>query len=142
MLAFQITVLGDANTRDRIYFKISSGNEMGTFAINSDTGAVTTTSKVDREKQGAYSLQIDARSRSSDQFLYTTTLTILVIDSNDNSPQFTDKRPIFIRLKLDNSTSAIQLLKPNLFLGKINVHDVDEGENGRVSLKILPPMDR
>lgn len=58
-----ISVLGDELTSGKVYFVIVGGNEAGKFVINADTGAVTTGSTVDREKQGAYHLQIQVLKR-------------------------------------------------------------------------------
>jgi hypothetical protein len=72
-----------------------------------------------------------------------TSLRVVVVDANDNAPEFTDRRPILVKTRLDGAASNIaKFAQPNLYLGKINVQDRDSGDNGRVSLRVLPPMDR
>lgn len=33
-------------------------------------------------------------------------------------------------------------LKPNMIVGRVNVKDPDSEDNGRIQLKIVPPMDK
>lgn len=36
----------------------------------------------------------------------------------------------------------VSKLMPNMYLGQVNVEDPDSGENGRIKLRIAPPMDK
>lgn len=85
-----------------------------------------------------YTLQIEARSRFPDQALYWTILQVAVTDVNDNAPEFVDPQPIVLHLSVDN----INEFGPNMKVGRIAVRDLDADDNGRVTLRIVPPMNR
>lgn len=59
-------------------------------------------------------------------------------DVNDNAPEFVDPKPI--RLQID--LSRMKELKSDMVIGRITVRDPDSQDNGRIELRILPPMDR
>uniref|UniRef100_A0A915D3A9 Cadherin domain-containing protein n=1 Tax=Ditylenchus dipsaci TaxID=166011 RepID=A0A915D3A9_9BILA len=131
--------LGDENTRGiNKYFRILHGNEDGKFAMNEETGTVTTVSSFDREQKDIYTLSIEARSREPDQLLYYTVLQVYITDANDNAPEFEGSQPIKLDLKLDD----LSQLGPNWKIGRVLVHDKDKDENGRISLRILEPLNQ
>lgn len=74
-----VAVLGDESTRDKIYFRIVSGNENGRFHLNPETGAISNAEVLDREEQEFYTLVVEARSRRPDQHLYSTILKINIL---------------------------------------------------------------
>lgn len=61
-----------------------------------------------------------------------------VKDINDNAPIFTDPQPIRLRVEISNALD----LAPNMYVGEVKVEDPDDGDNGRVALRIAPPMDK
>uniref|UniRef100_A0AC34RR14 Cadherin domain-containing protein n=1 Tax=Panagrolaimus sp. JU765 TaxID=591449 RepID=A0AC34RR14_9BILA len=133
-----VAILGDEDTRQKVYFIIAAGNEEGKFAIEEETGKITTTAEFDREQTDMYTLQIEARSKFPDQALYWTILQVAVTDANDNPPKFVDPQPIHLHLSIDDFND----FGPNMKVGKINVRDIDADDNGRVTLRIVPPMNR
>uniref|UniRef100_A0A7E4ZZ37 Cadherin-23 n=1 Tax=Panagrellus redivivus TaxID=6233 RepID=A0A7E4ZZ37_PANRE len=133
-----VAVLGDDETRSKVYFSIVEGNEDGKFSIDEETGKITTVSEFDREQKDMYTLQIEARSRFPDQPLYWTILQVAVTDVNDNTPEFMDPQPIKIHLSVD----GLNEFGPNMRVGQIRVRDLDADDNGRVTLRIVPPMNR
>ncbi|KAI6214236.1 Cadherin domain containing protein [Aphelenchoides besseyi] len=128
-----VAVLGDDNTRDEIYFKIVDGNEQQRFAINRNSGTVTTAKDFDREQTDLYTLQIEARSITPDQSLYWTLLQVAITDVNDNSPVWEGDLPLYIHLSIDD----IEAFRPNMRVGKVKAKDADKSENGRVSYRIV-----
>ncbi|VDK17736.1 unnamed protein product [Anisakis simplex] len=133
-----VLTLGDEATRGRVFFTITNGNEAGKFAIDEETGTILTVETFDRESAQMYNLQIDASSRNPPQHLYWTIVQVAVLDVNDNAPEFVDPVPIQMIADL----SGVKELEPNMFVGKITVQDSDSQDNGRVHLRILPPMDK
>ena len=85
-----------------------------------------------------YTLQIEARSKYPDQALYWTILQVAVTDVNDNAPEFLDPQPIKLHLSIDSFNE----LGPNMVVGRLRVRDLDADDNGRVTLRIVPPMNR
>lgn len=62
----------------------------------------------------------------------------LVKDVNDNAPIFTDPQPVRLHVEIND----VRSLAPNMYVGQVNVEDPDDGDNGRVTLKIAAPMDK
>ncbi|XP_061571275.1 cadherin EGF LAG seven-pass G-type receptor 1 isoform X2 [Cololabis saira] len=94
------------------------------FKIDQDTGAITTQMEIDYEDQASYTLAIIARDNGIPQKSDTTYVEIIILDANDNTPQFIRDRyqgtvfedaPVY--------TSVLQ----------ISASDRDSGSNGRVS---------
>ncbi|KAI1732701.1 cadherin domain-containing protein [Ditylenchus destructor] len=131
-----VAMLGDAETREKVYFRIVDGNDDAKFGIEQNTGKVTTEKNLDREETELYTLTIETRSRYPDQLLYHTILQVEVADENDNAPQFLDPQPIFINAKLEDiARSGL-----NALLGRVLVKDLDKGNNGKITLRVMPPM--
>lgn len=43
-----------------------------------------------------------------------------------------------LRVEINDALNLI----PNMYVGQVNVEDPDDGDNGRVELRIAPPMDK
>ncbi|KAI6207341.1 Cadherin domain containing protein [Aphelenchoides fujianensis] len=111
-----IRVVQDETTRGKIYFKIVDGNDEKKFAIDRNTGSVTTAQQFDREQTDLYTLQIEA---------------LAITDANDNSPKWEGDLPLYIHLSIDD----IEAFRPNMKVGKVRAKDADKDENGRVSYR-------
>ncbi|XP_043944319.1 cadherin EGF LAG seven-pass G-type receptor 1 [Protopterus annectens] len=93
------------------------------FKIDPDSGAITTQMELDYEEQASYTLAITAKDNGIPQKSDTTYVEILVLDANDNAPQFLRDRyqgTVFEDVPL--STSVLQ----------ISASDQDSGLNGRL----------
>ncbi|KAI2665272.1 Cadherin EGF LAG seven-pass G-type receptor 1 [Labeo rohita] len=94
------------------------------FKIDPDTGAITTQMEIDYEDQASYTLAIIARDNGIPQKSDTTYVEIIVLDANDNAPQFgRDKYQDTVFEDAPVFTSVLQ----------ISASDRDSGSNGRVS---------
>ncbi|XP_057179691.1 cadherin EGF LAG seven-pass G-type receptor 1 isoform X2 [Triplophysa rosa] len=93
------------------------------FKIDPDTGAITTQMEIDYEDQASYTLAIIARDNGIPQKSDTTYVEIIVLDANDNAPQFgRDKYQGNVFEDAPVLTSVLQ----------ISASDRDSGSNGRV----------
>ncbi|CAL8263655.1 unnamed protein product [Lota lota] len=123
--AFNIRATDKEN--DKLKYTIS-GINAGFFNVNPDTGNVTIKSKLDRE----------VRSFIIDLFLYhdkaSKSLTIILIDANDNPPMFVDSS-----YNVDVKENA----SVNTILFKVSATDEDTGLAGGVKYKIdeVSPID-
>ncbi|CAG9538422.1 unnamed protein product [Cercopithifilaria johnstoni] len=133
-----IITLGDDSTKGQMYYTITGGNEDNKFAISSEIGTLITVDSFDREETSLYNLQIETRSLNSDRHLYWTIVQVAIADINDNAPIFIDPQPVRLRVKI----SDVLNLSTNMYVGQVNVKDPDDGDNGRMALRIAPPMDK
>ncbi|CAI4221878.1 unnamed protein product [Auanema sp. JU1783] len=132
-----VVTLGEEGIQDQ-YFTIVGGNEDDKFAIDGNTGTIRTTGELDRERTAMYSLQVETRGRSPDQHLYWTLVQISVVDVNDNSPIFIGQQPI----RFSKSIDDLDELSSNMQIGRVEVEDLDSDDNGRLELRVAPPMNR
>lgn len=70
-----------------VEYWIHSGDEK-TFTIGSVDGVLRVAGALDRETKPAYRLEIGAKDRGDPSLSSVTTLTVNVLDENDNSPTF------------------------------------------------------
>jgi protocadherin Fat 1/2/3 len=63
----------------------------GHFKIAPDSGIVTLAKPLDRETRAAYNLTVQAMDQGTPQLFQTAALTVLVLDINDNPPEFASK---------------------------------------------------
>ena len=79
----------DIGTNAEINYSLLGAD--GVFSINSMTGAITLTSALNRESISNYTLNVTATDSGTPQPLSTSQLvTVIVTDSNDNPPVFTE----------------------------------------------------
>ncbi|KAM8976686.1 cadherin EGF LAG seven-pass G-type receptor 2 [Pelodytes ibericus] len=111
----------DTGENARITYLAEEG--MPQFAIDPDTGAVTTTMELDYEDQVSYTLAVTARDNGIPQKSDTTYLEILVTDVNDNPPVFQ---------RASYRGSVPEDAPPYTSVLQISATDRDSGLNGRV----------
>ncbi|KAM9320481.1 cadherin EGF LAG seven-pass G-type receptor 2 [Gastrophryne carolinensis] len=111
----------DTGENARITYVAEEG--ISQFAIDPDTGAVTTTMELDYEVQVSYTLAITAHDNGIPQKSDTTYLEILVTDVNDNPPVF--QRASYSGTIPEDAPVYTSVLQ-------ISATDRDSGLNGRV----------
>lgn len=94
------------------------------FAIAS-SGLVTLRGSLDREKVARYSVPILARSS---KLLDITTLEVIVMDENDNSPEFRPGSCYTLAVPENQVASAIHTVAAT---------DLDEEKNGEIFYSIV-----
>ncbi|KAF5896914.1 protocadherin-20-like [Clarias magur] len=110
----------------QLYGKVSYRlihNSPTIFNIHEGTGVVSVLEPLDREQQGEYSLTVLARDNGSPPLKAFSSVSIKVLDQNDNQPTFLTPHFIFF------ISEGISLLAQ---VGKIGIVDADEGDNGKV----------
>lgn len=93
------------------------------FNIDEATGVLSVSEPLDREQQGSYVLTVLAKDQGSPSLETHVSVTINVLDQNDNQPVFI--KPSFVFFVSESAPHLAQV-------GKIGVMDVDEGDNGKV----------
>ncbi|CAH1246628.1 CDH23 [Branchiostoma lanceolatum] len=129
---------GDYGINNPIVY--STEGDDGTFSIDSTTGAISLAKSLDRESKrdegGVYSFDVQARENSSDSRTTNTSVSITVVDVNDQIPTFyngTGNSPQnYFTATIPEGTSA------GIPLGGLDmrVEDNDEGDNGRFTLTL------
>ncbi|XP_065127833.1 protocadherin Fat 1 [Paramisgurnus dabryanus] len=120
----------DSTTSDNLSFQITSGNPLGFFAINPQTGLVTTTSwKLDREKQAEHILEITVSDDGHPPKSTVVHVIVKVLDENDNSPQFLEK---IFQIKLVERAEAAEW-EP---IYRVIAYDRDESPSSDITYTI------
>ncbi|XP_009864103.1 PREDICTED: protocadherin-11 X-linked-like, partial [Apaloderma vittatum] len=102
------------------------------FNLDRRTGVLTAVRKLDREKQDRYSFTVLAKDNGMPPLQTNATVTVSVLDQNDNSPAFTHNEYNFY---------VPENLPMYGTVGLITVTDADSGENAAVTLSILNGRD-
>ncbi|XP_032591457.1 fat-like cadherin-related tumor suppressor homolog isoform X2 [Drosophila grimshawi] len=118
----------DIDPSQKITYSIISGNLVGYFDIDPNTGVLKTTErKLDRENQAEHILEVSISDNGSPILTSTTRVVVSVLDINDNSPVF-DQRVYKVQVP---STTYI-----NESIFQVHAIDNDDGENGRITYSI------
>ncbi|CAN8208759.1 unnamed protein product [Coccothraustes coccothraustes] len=119
----------DEGRNGQVTYHILSGNENKAFVLDKITGLLTTAQFLDREVQERYSLTIMALDDGSPALSATQVLTIIVLDVNDETPQF---------LKQLYETAVHENQDPGEFVIRVEAVDRDAGLNSWLQYEILP----
>ncbi|XP_034946688.1 cadherin-related tumor suppressor [Chelonus insularis] len=117
----------DSGLNSRIYYDFDSGNEQSWFAIDSDTGLVTTIAQLDREIQGSVELRVTARDGGPNPRFASTHLRVTVLDENDEAPKFAQN---VIEITLSEN------IPPHSLIATLTAIDNDQGTNGSVAYSL------
>uniref|UniRef100_A0A8C1ZWM1 Protocadherin-16 n=1 Tax=Cyprinus carpio TaxID=7962 RepID=A0A8C1ZWM1_CYPCA len=140
----------DQGQNGQVTYSIESSSQSGLFKIDPLTGSITTAAIMDREIWTQAQLLIKATDRGSPKLEGTATITVIIVDLNDNSPTIPVPREVRvpensligteITLVTGNDVDSGPVLSYSLQLdassqGKFDIHRY----NGRVSL--TAPLD-
>uniref|UniRef100_H2LPV5 Protocadherin 20-like n=1 Tax=Oryzias latipes TaxID=8090 RepID=H2LPV5_ORYLA len=98
------------------------------FNIDSTVGQLSVRAPLDREQQSVHKLTVFAQDGGSPPLESHATICIHVLDQNDNAPGFLSTH--FIFFIPENASPFTQV-------GRVEVKDPDEGENGSVDLYVV-----
>lgn len=116
----------DSGNKGRVTYRLHE-NTSAIFTIDSETGQMSVLAPLDREQQEEYKLTVFAGDGGSPPLESQATVIICVLDQNDNAPVFST--PHFIFFIPENAPPFTQV-------GRIEVKDPDEGENGSTELQL------
>uniref|UniRef100_A0A8C3MS99 Uncharacterized protein n=1 Tax=Geospiza parvula TaxID=87175 RepID=A0A8C3MS99_GEOPR len=119
----------DEGRNGQVTYHILSGNENKAFVLDKITGLLTTAQFLDREVQEHYSLTVMALDDGSPALSATQVLTIIVLDVNDEAPEF---------LKQLYETAVPENRDPGEFVIRVEAVDRDAGLNSLLQYEILP----
>lgn len=127
LLRFKATD-NDLGPNSELTFAISAGNKRDTFYIDPLTGILYLRKSLDYEEQIRYTLNITCSDGGHPRLSSVTSVTIEVIDTNDNPPVFPN-------------TAIVRQIREGILVRTpivtITAEDPDSGDNGVVSYSIL-----
>uniref|UniRef100_A0A8C4PA71 Cadherin domain-containing protein n=1 Tax=Dromaius novaehollandiae TaxID=8790 RepID=A0A8C4PA71_DRONO len=81
----------DSGDNARLVYSLLGTGAGFPFAINNGTGWIVVASELDREAVDFYSFGVEAQDQGSPPMASSASVSITVLDVNDNSPQFTQR---------------------------------------------------
>lgn len=117
----------DKGVNSLISYKITSGDS-NKFTIDPKTGVITTSEKLDREETASYNLVITAKDHGTPSLSSTVSVSVKVLDENDNTPKFS--LPFYQASVLENTAINTNILR-------VTATDPDDGTNGLVTFSIV-----
>ncbi|NXK98195.1 PCD23 protein, partial [Formicarius rufipectus] len=123
----------DSGIYEVVSYRISSGDPHGKFSIDPQFGIIRTKKQLDHETQSSeYTLHIAAEDCGSPPLtsllmLDSLAVKIVILDINDNSPNFTSSSLSYV----------MEDVEVGFLVHHIIAKDPDEGRNGQVTYHIL-----
>ncbi|XP_040107285.1 protocadherin-23 [Oryx dammah] len=119
----------DAGRNGRVTFSILSGNEDMAFMLDESSGFLTTASPLDYEIKSQHILTLLALDGGTPTLSSSQTLTITVLDVNDEAPVF--KQHLY-------EASVKENQNPGEFVTRVEAVDRDSGINSKLQFEIMP----
>ncbi|XP_063532868.1 cadherin-related tumor suppressor [Cydia strobilella] len=118
----------DEGLNGDIYYKLIGGDDMDNFMLDEATGQLLIKKSLDRETVDSYQLTILAHdSGQTQQLSATTTISVKVLDENDNAPVFTQTHM---------KVSVLETEPVNTKIIQFHATDADLGINREVQFSI------
>ncbi|XP_075697796.1 cadherin-23 isoform X1 [Rhinoderma darwinii] len=122
---FQVVAVDlDEGLNGQVMYRMQVGMPRMDFIINSTSGLVTSTTVLDRESIVEYYLRVVASDAGSPSKSSTSTLTVRVVDINDESPTF---YPALYNISLAENVPR------DFIVARLNCSDADTGLNAELS---------
>ncbi|KAM4697236.1 protocadherin-16 [Discoglossus pictus] len=114
----------DLGENGRVGYQLTGGNEEGRFHLNPSTGALSLVRLLDREETAEYNLTVVALDNGSPRLSATQTLSISLLDVNDETPTFE---------KTQYEATVLENQPPGVTVLTIKAVDRDLGPSGRIT---------
>lgn len=121
----------DSGPYQDIEYAIYSPDVSDTFVIDDLTGHITTVRVLDREQKDVYVLTVTASNPGFSDMITSATVTIHVLDENDNHP--------IIEFPADYNASVMvsNQVPVNHVVTRIRAHDEDDRNNAKLTYQII-----
>lgn len=123
----------DTGFNGKLVYAISGGNEDSCFMIDMETGMLKILSLLDRETTDKYTLNITVYDLGIPQKAAWRLLDVVVVDANDNPPEFLQES-YFVEVSEDKEVHSEII--------QVEATDKDLGPNGHVTYSILTDTDK
>ncbi|XP_027762821.1 protocadherin-16 [Empidonax traillii] len=114
----------DGGENGRLEYRVTDGDPGQDFSLDPISGVLSTARALDREQVASYSLTVVVQDHGSPPRSATMSLTVQVLDLNDNTPSFA-QATYAVEVPEDLPVGALVL--------QLVAEDPDEGTNGQVS---------
>ncbi|XP_071987316.1 cadherin-23 isoform X2 [Engystomops pustulosus] len=122
---FQVVAIDlDEGLNGQVTYRMQVGMPRMDFVMNSTSGLVTSTAVLDRERIAEYYLRVVATDAGSPSKSSTSTLTVRVLDLNDETPTF---YPSLYNISL------LENVPRDFIVARLNCSDADTGLNAELS---------
>ena len=131
-VVFQVSAMDSdlgANSEVTYSFELvnSTSGSQNPFTINETSGLIQTTASLDREEQDEYTLVVTATDRGNPAMSATVVGTVIVLDVNDNTPEFSQNQyEVSVPENEEIGTTILQ----------VSAVDIDAGSNAQVVYSI------
>ncbi|KAM8847767.1 protocadherin-1 isoform 1-T1 [Synchiropus picturatus] len=119
----------DSGSNAALVYNIVDPSAARLFEIDSGSGEIRVKNLLDREETERYEFRVTAADKGFPSKTGTATVTVNVLDRNDNDPKF---------MLSGYSFSVIENMPPLNPVGVVTVTDADKGENAQVQLFVEP----
>ncbi|KAK2116364.1 Protocadherin-23 [Saguinus oedipus] len=119
----------DEGRNGKVTYSILSGNENMAFMLDESSGLLTTTCPLDYEMKTQHILTVLALDDGTPTLSSSQTLTITVLDVNDEAPVF--KQQLY-------EASVKENQNPGEFVIRVEALDRDSGVNSKLQFEIMP----
>eukprot|EP00117_Sycon_ciliatum_P011161 scpid2447/ scgid12756/ Protocadherin Fat 4; Cadherin family member 14; FAT tumor suppressor homolog 4; Fat-like cadherin protein FAT-J len=122
----------DQGTNGEVVFSVlQSTADARFFSIDRYTGQLTLVESLDRDVQELYAVTVMASDAGSPQQSTSQTITVMVVDANDNAPEF---------VGAPYSVSVAENTDEDTTILTFNAEDADIGVNGEVRYAMVSPI--
>ncbi|XP_029430115.1 cadherin EGF LAG seven-pass G-type receptor 2 [Rhinatrema bivittatum] len=118
----------DSGENARLDYKLVDTGSNFPFTINSNNGWIVVTSELDRETVDFYSFGVEARDHGSLPMTSSASVSITILDVNDNNPEFT-QREYYMRLNEDAAvgTSVLTVSAIDRDINSVITYQISSG---------------
>lgn len=121
----------DIGSNAAIVYTLPFSYQNAPFSINPSTGEIKTNRRLDREAKPSYTLSVMATDRGVSPKNSSCTVTVTVLDENDEYPHIRFPNRGNESIKVPHTTL------PNSIVTQVEAYDKDEGENGTLRYSIV-----
>lgn len=126
-----LAIDADSGSYGIVQYNITEGNTENLFTVDPENGLLSTTASLDREYISEFSLTVEAAELDNPLHKDRATVTIVVLDRNDNPPRFSQIFSTKLSEEALVGHSVIQL----------NANDDDIGANAIINYSIIDQSD-
>ncbi|XP_070197895.1 protocadherin beta-1-like [Littorina saxatilis] len=117
----------DAGNNANITYRL--GGFLDMFQVGAGNGMIKARRKLDYEQKSKYVFNVLAVDQGEQPLTATATVTINVLDINDERPQFSAP---------NYTMTVVEGQEPGMYVGNVSAFDPDTGIGGQVELAIVP----